>query len=134
MIDILILDHDEDVRTVMKAVLETNLFKVETLSIRHLLVEDIAKAILTFDPKVVLYDLGPPPLTQSFDRWQQVVSKLYPKDTAFILMTSNPWLFGKAPMCRIRMLLPRPVGLNELTKAIQFFIKEYPCHESNDEM
>lgn len=117
------MDHDQDVLALLKLVLEHEGVTAEMICTQDKDTDELTRSIHDFQPKVVIYDLGlVTPSHDGFEKWQQLAA-LPAANVGWVLTTTNPFFFpGREPKCRMRILMSRPFSIDDIVKAIRFFL------------
>jgi DNA-binding response OmpR family regulator len=116
MVDVVVLNHDQEVLEALAEAVEVAGFSVAT---RHAVgpVEELAAFIRRHDPGAVVYDLGPPPVESSLQKWR-TLCRLPGAGRAYVITTSFPVKL-ELEGCMVDSVLLKPLGFDAVGAAVR---------------
>jgi hypothetical protein len=79
--------------------------------------DELAAFIREHDPKVVVYDLGPPPLEPAVEKWRELCQQPG-AHRRYVLTCANQCELDPHP-CMLECVLLKPFGLDDVTTAVR---------------
>lgn len=116
MADVVLINHDPDVLDALAAAVEGAGFIVAA---RHAqgTADELAAFIREQDPRVVIFDLGPPPLEPAIQKCQELC-QLPGAHRPYVLTTSTVCELPPHP-CMLETVLLKPFTLDDVMAAVQ---------------
>lgn len=122
MIDILVLEHDDEVASILFGIFRDAGFHCEIARSSGRPIEELAKVIEGYDPRVIMYDMGPPPYRWAFDKWNLLSDRPECQGRKFIITTTEPHANlriapHKQPI--VGHVIIKPSSLDDLVSAVR---------------
>lgn len=116
MADVVVINHDLDVLEALATVIESEGY---TIARRHGQgsPDQLAAFIREHDPRVVVYDMGPPPLEDAVERWRQLCQQPG-AHRPYVLTTSNACTLDPHP-CMLEAVLMQPLDIGDVLTAVR---------------
>lgn len=81
-------------------------------------VDELAAFVRARNPRVVVYDLGPPPVDDAVEKWREL-SRQLGTNRAYVLTTTYDDKLELDPgPCKVECILPKPVAFEDVAAAV----------------
>ena len=124
MADVVVINHDADVLDALETVIGEAGFQVATCFAQES-VDRLAAFIREHDPRVVVYDLGPPPQGAAIEEWR-ALCQLPGADRRYVVTTTVTTTYActlDPHPCMVERVLMRPTDLEGVTSALDRAIR-----------
>lgn len=115
MVDVVVINHDVDVLDALATAIESAGFKVAKRQAQERL-DQLVAFVREQDPRVVVYDLGPPPVESAIEKWRDLCRQPGANRPYVITTTYACELAPHA--CMVECVLLKPMTLHEVTEAV----------------
>lgn len=115
-VDVVVMNHDRDVLDAMRSVVEAEGFTVATRQACEP-VEALAAFVRERDPRVVVYDLGPPPVEGALAKWRDLCRQPG-ADRPYVVTSTFRCELDPHP-CMVECVLLKPLTMGDMTAAVR---------------
>jgi DNA-binding NtrC family response regulator len=123
MVDVVVMNHDVDVLEAMATAVEAAGFTVAKRYAQEP-VDELAAFIRQQDPKVIVYDFGPPPAELAVEKWRDL-SRQPGASRAYVLTATYVHNLD-ADATTFECILLKPTTFDEVAAAIRRAISRAP--------
>lgn len=116
MLDVVVINHDPDVLEALAAALEDDGLTVAKSDARRS-AEELANLVREQDPRVVVYDLGPPPVDPAVEKWRNLCQQPGAR-RPYVITTTYPCQFDPHP-CAVECVLLKPMTFDDVNAAVR---------------
>ena len=116
MVDVVVLNGDEDLLGAVQDALQASGFSVAARFSQGP-AEELAGFIRKHDPRVVVHDLGPPPVERAIQRWRDLCRQPG-ADRPYVLTTTFDCNLDPHP-CMVSCVLLMPATLKDVAAAVR---------------
>lgn len=121
MIDVAIIDRDDTALWLLSQIVQELGYTVKALHLCGVVDEVVCRFIRETQPRLVIYDLGPPPVDEAIARWQRICAAPGCSHMHYIITTAArpPFKTLNTSVCGATVtVLPHPFGESELQREL----------------